>query len=712
MMKTEWGQRLAASLGWGQTLLVQGLPWAWGFGVGSVLAVLASPTLTPHLWAALLGFALVGLALWGWRPPAQRVVQAFGFLVALVVGLCYSHWRLGTLQTQLALPAHWQQAHVQVRGTLWPTERTWALATTQWCYHNQCFSAPTPLQLELKESPHSPPKASPLQPRHIGQQLTLAGTLLLPQAPLWPGAFNETTFTLAQHQVGKLVGWRLLQGPTPVPSTPTTLSWHTQAWAALLQTLAIFRLQVASTFTEALGPHAGALLGGMVLGDRAVPLPDDLRNAFTQTGQVHLVAASGMNIAIVAGALGALGTLLVWGLAPLLRWLLPVAWATPLALPLARGVQLLGMAAGVAFYALLTGLPPSIRRASTLWFLGLGVKGCCWQLPPLALLVWAVALLVLWDPSQWYSLGFQLSVLTTLGIVAYLPAVETTLHQRGIHPLFTWLFGVTFCAQLWASPLIAHHFGTFPWLSLPLNALSGVLVVPITLLGFGATLLLPALPLLSHGLLWLAQPLVHGLMALTYGGAGVPHQLWAFPHWGAIPTWWAYVLLAFPLVRSVWPSALGPQAKRLAGGAVLVVIVALVLSLRGLPWQQQPATLATWGWPSRWPKQPPQQVWVVRSSQQQQEAAASVWFSQWPKPWQLRDVAAYVHHEGLPALRWVGVVHPPKRTRAPLPEGLEVRLKPVPPAVGQQAMALAQWSAEDTPAAQQRLKSAQAFHEW
>ena len=703
MMKEAWQQRLAAAqLAWGQTLLVQGLPWAWGFGVGSVLAVLASPALAPHLWAGLLGFGLLYLALWRWRPPAQRVVQAFGFLVALVVGLCYSQWRLGALQTQLALPAHWQQAHVQVRGTLWPTERTWALATTQWCHHNQCFTAPTPLQLELKEGPPSPSsKASPLQPRHIGQQLTLAGTLLLPQAPLWPGAFDETTLALAQHQVGKLVGWRLLQGPTPVPSP-----WPTPLWAALLEGLATFRLQVASTFTNTLGPNAGALLGGMVLGDRAVPLPDDLRTAFTQTGQVHLVAASGMNIAIVAGALGALGTLLVWVLAPLLRWCLPMAWATPLALPLARGVQLLGMATGVAFYALLTGLPPSIRRASTLWFLGLGVKGCCWQLPPLALLVWAVALLVLWDPSQWYSLGFQLSVLTTLGIVAYLPAVETALHQRGIHPAFSWLFGVTFCAQLWASPLIAHHFGTFPWLSLPLNALSGVLVVPITLLGFAATLLLPVLPALSHALLWVAKPLVQGLMGLTYGGASVPHQLWAFPHWAVVPTLWAYVLLAFPLVRAVWPTPLGPQAKRVAWAAVLVVIAVLVLGVRGLPWQPQ-AALATWGWPSRWPKQPPQQVWVLRPK----EAAASVWFSQWPKPWQLRDVTAYVHHEGLPTLRWVGVVHPPKRARAPLPEGVAVHFGPVPPGVAQQAAALAQWSAEDTPASQQRLRAAQAFHE-
>ena len=142
-------------------------------------------------------------------------------------------------------------------------------------------------------------------------------------------------------------------------------------------------------------PEARALVAGVVFGETQ-SLPKELQDCFRRTGTSHLLAASGMNVALLAALILGLGKLLGYG-----------PWrVAPLAIPLVIG------------YAFLAGCAPSITRAAAgtslaLFALWLGRTNSGWN--TLCLSVWA---LLLWDPRQIYDLGFQLSVVAVVGLMA------------------------------------------------------------------------------------------------------------------------------------------------------------------------------------------------------------------------------------------------------------------------------------------------------
>jgi ComEC/Rec2-related protein len=193
--------------------------------------------------------------------------------------------------------------------------------------------------------------------------------------------------------------------------------------------------------------------------------------------------------------------------------------------------------AAVAIYSLLTGLPPSIQRATTMLELALVLKLLNRKLSPVFLLCLATAALVIWHPQNIGNVGFQFSVLTTFGLLAMLPPL-----QEGIGYYTTrWLSGLVLVpaiAQLWIWPLSIAYFNQFPIHSIPLNILSLVLITPLTVLGFTAALLSLISPAVAGWLTLPAKPLLDALLALAQWGG---QQSWA--QW-ALPSPSAWVVLA------------------------------------------------------------------------------------------------------------------------------------------------------------------------
>ena len=300
-----------------------------------------------------------------------------------------------------------------------------------------------------------------------------------------------------------------------------------------------------------LPPHSAALLEGLLLGERR-HLPKEIDESFRSAGVYHLLAISGFNVGLIAGALY-LGLKILW---------LPD-----------RGVAALTLVALIIFAAVVGG-QPSVLRATLmgcLYFFGrlLAREVSLWNGLAAAALV-----LLLWRPQDLWDVGLQLTFAATASILGLAQPITGALERLRLPSWLAASLAVSLAAQLGVTPLMAFHFNQ---LSL-VGVVANLLVVPLagfaTMLGLAATLLALLSDALAHWLFqttWLA---LIGLRFFTFVFAGLPFALVHLP----TPSWLAvsafYLLLGF-LPR--WPEG------RMWRGSV-VVASALVVTLGVWPW--------------------------------------------------------------------------------------------------------------------------------
>ena len=196
-----------------------------------------------------------------------------------------------------------------------------------------------------------------------------------------------------------------------------------------------------------------ALLAGFLIGEVS-GLSEHDQEAMRRSGLAHFVAVSGSNVALVL--------------------LLVFVAAGPLALgPKRRAI--VGLLA-LPVYAAATRFEPSVMRASVMAALALGGRLLGVVLHPWQLLPLAVGLLIVLDPALTDSLGFQMSVAATAGVMvgARWP-ITGGKAQRAL--------AVTIGAQLAVSPLLMANFGSVPLLSPVANLVAAPLVAVSTLFG-------------------------------------------------------------------------------------------------------------------------------------------------------------------------------------------------------------------------------------
>lgn len=267
--------------------------------------------------------------------------------------------------------------------------------------------------------------------------------------------------------------------------------------------------------TERLSPltEGRALLAGFLVGDTSgVDQIDE--NAMRRAGLSHFTAVSGSNVALFLGLLFVLvGPL---GIGPKRRAV----------------VGLLGL----PVYAAATAFEPSVMRASVMAGLVLVGRLFGFVLEAWQLLATAVIGLLLLDPSLVGSVGFQLSVAATAGVL-----VGSRWPTRG--GMVARALLITMGAQIAVAPLLIVHFGAVPVLSPLINLVAAPLVTASTLIGaVGVLGLDPAIPL---GV-WLADlvlDLARGTSAWPQIGPGVAAGL--FLGGLALLRWKSLLPLAF-----------------------------------------------------------------------------------------------------------------------------------------------------------------------
>lgn len=290
------------------------------------------------------------------------------------------------------------------------------------------------------------------------------------------------------------------------------------------------------------------LLMGLALGDTSHLDPGDEEH-FRATGLGHLVAVSGENVAMVLAPL--------LGLAVLLRLS-------------ARGRFLIGLGT-VVFFVVLTGAEPSVLRAGVM--AGFALVGGLLGRPrsTATLLGAAVLVLLVSNPDLVWSVGFQLSVAATGGMVALAGAIADRL--AFLPRPVAMAAGTTLSAQLGVSPLLLAYFHAVPLVTLLANLLAFPAVSPALLFGLAAAAVATVFSPVAHLLAWVASVCVGYLEALADRLASAPLPS-ITSGGGVVP-----IVVGFGVVVGLvwWFRARGPERRRVPKPAL--VVAGVVVSL-------------------------------------------------------------------------------------------------------------------------------------
>lgn len=284
------------------------------------------------------------------------------------------------------------------------------------------------------------------------------------------------------------------------------------------------REKIRSVFQAALPPASSSLLLGIVFGGKE-QLPKDFSENLASTGLIHIIAASGMNVSMVAGGVFFLFSLFFHR----------------------KGAIFLTVLA-VFFYMLLAGFSPSIVRAGIMATLAsiaslLGKQ----YFVIIALVITAYAML-LFDPRLLFDLGFQLSFSATLGIILLSPFLtfRQKAEKKPVVDFFASDIKTTTAAQIATLPILLATIGQYGVLSIPVNALVLWMVPILMILGGVGALCALFFPFLAKLLLWLALPFLIYIqyIVMYFGKLNLNLSLDSFP----VPFVLGYYLLLLVII--------------------------------------------------------------------------------------------------------------------------------------------------------------------
>jgi competence protein ComEC len=386
-----------------------------------------------------------------------------------------------------------------------------------------------------------------------GQAIAVTGVLYHPKTAGNPGGFDFRAYLAREGGFAGFKGRQITIGEQPKK--------HQWGWWKLQQR--ITRSQVSR-----LGSPEGQLVTSMVIGSKAVDLPYDIQEQFVQVGLAHALAASGFQVSLI------------------LSWLLVLTRRFS-----AKAQLMIGTFALVSFVGL-TGMQPSVMRASVMGFGALLALVTQRKVKPLGLVLIAATLLLIFNPLWIWDLGFQLSFLATLGLVVTVAPLTKKLDW--LPPAIASLIAVPIAATLWTLPLQLYVFNVFAPYSLAANITSTPFISVISLGGILSAIAALIWPLAGSTLAWLLYYPTHWLIAgvqffnslpgnsvalgsislvqllALYGLIGL---VWFSQWWHR--RWWLAILLAVALVAlPIWQTRMNLfRVTVLATGEEQVLVI-------------------------------------------------------------------------------------------------------------------------------------------
>jgi competence protein ComEC len=294
-----------------------------------------------------------------------------------------------------------------------------------------------------------------------GQRVELFGHAFLPRSPGNPGEFDYKSYLRRQMP--------------PVRCLMTVVNTHNVKAKGIYYTHWIYSTVYAlknylnNTIYTYTFSNSAPLISSMLLGNR-VDLSGEVIDNFMKTGIIHFIAISGLHVGIVIFTI----------FLPLRLLRLNQTVSTGIILVV------------IILYAFLTGLNPPVLRASVMaivFFCSFLIRRQ-WDIT--SGIFTAVFFILLRNPSDLFNIGFQLSVLATMGIVYGSPKIEGALFrtaifiealqvkaERGrlffIKKYLRKSLCVSLAAYLATLPLTAYYFHMFT----PFVPIMNILVFPL-----------------------------------------------------------------------------------------------------------------------------------------------------------------------------------------------------------------------------------------
>lgn len=385
----------------------------------------------------------------------------------------------------------------------------------------------------------------------LGDIVELTGKFSLPMEPANPGDFDRRQFLRAQG-IYTVVH-------SDHPDAIVVLRQERTAWDWLLVVRSYLRSRAEQLISDWLQPDTAPVAQAMLLGSR-VQIDEETRRAFRESGMLHVLAISGMNVG------------LLWS------WL----WLVSRSLGRSAETSIWVVLLGLPLYAMVTDANPPIVRATVVAIIvALGRRFGRGASPGNALAIAGLCVLA-WNPSDLFNTGAQLSFLAVFAILHttnWLSLIEREItvkeQEAPLEPSYMTATGrrilrstfeatiIGVAVWLLTSPLIAREFHLVSPIG---SAMTVLLVLPLSLMFWvGYSFLL--LGLVASSLFgWIGLIFDHMLrwfLWSVHAGAGIEAGHVYVP---APPVWWTigfYGLTLIPLVvflRKSWGSAISVRA--------------------------------------------------------------------------------------------------------------------------------------------------------
>jgi competence protein ComEC len=312
----------------------------------------------------------------------------------------------------------------------------------------------------------------------LGDQILIKSNYQEISLPKNPGEFNYKSFMARKgifHQQFLFhPEWKLFA------FTPSfSLQAKVDQWQSAISTILANYLNSE----EEIGISEALLFG---LDDH---IPDELIQAYSRTGTLHVLAVSGMHVGLIFIILG-------WLFKPIKK----KKWG--------RITEPYFLLIGIWTYALLCGMSPSILRAAIMFSFMVVGKIIYRSGNPFNSLATSCFFLLCWQPQLLWHAGFQLSYAAVLGIICFYPPLYQAVYigNNLLNEIYK-VIAVSLAAQLLTFPISLFYFHQFPNYFL----LANLLLIPLTtlLIYLGILLLMVhKIALLASGLAWVISKMI------------------------------------------------------------------------------------------------------------------------------------------------------------------------------------------------------------
>ena len=269
----------------------------------------------------------------------------------------------------------------------------------------------------------------------LGQDVVLSGIAALPEHATNPGGFDAADY----YKAKKI--FMFLKDASYVETGVKK--------SELLNTLHGIKERVTSVYDQTFEPKAASVLSAMVLGNKR-GLDRDTRNMYQLNGIAHILAISGLHIAILGMTL--------------FEWLRKRTGSYRISGCVAMIV--------VVFYGIMTGLSGSTSRAVIMMGLVMIGKAKGRSADLLTSAGIASICMAVWNPYVIRDAGFQLSFAAVAGLAVIHPVYVQTFGKKG---RLRQAFGVSLSSSLATLPICVFYYYQFPLYGILLN----LLVVPL-----------------------------------------------------------------------------------------------------------------------------------------------------------------------------------------------------------------------------------------